>query len=437
MISLLNTAAPPKGGATVPLDVPTNLSEGQNEDLGFTTFMADSDVRADPKLSGGGLATAPDAEVENPTTPEADDPKQAQSDKSSADQSRPSAVPLADGDAPLPPGLALQVSQRVAALKTDGSQARQAPAVTPQAGRVLTMMDRAGGEGVAITQVPRSDPKTLPTSAIDSEAGAKGGSAEPDAVPSRQAVPTMRPVQAAEFVAVGGRPQESATALHSANRSDADAPVTQHSSPMDRPRVENTRPVQGYTAEAATKSVAAAPHQTLLDNFKTGERGSTAAEAPLGQHGLSTDRLLQTAPQPAAATASAHGPTETARHVAAQLAVAISQGQGKPTEIALNPEELGRVRLSLSAADASITLTVIAERGDTVDLMRRHIDVLAQEFRSLGYENINFSFDQQQNRPGDDGVGTAQDGEVTLDIADDPVARSGPALALGTVDIRL
>lgn len=83
---------------------------------------------------------------------------------------------------------------------------------------------------------------------------------------------------------------------------------------------------------------------------------------------------------------------ETARHVAGQIALALAQQPGKPIEIALNPEELGRVKLSLSAADGAISLTILAERPETHDLLRRHIDVLAQEFRSLGYTDITFSF---------------------------------------------
>ncbi len=81
---------------------------------------------------------------------------------------------------------------------------------------------------------------------------------------------------------------------------------------------------------------------------------------------------------------------QTARHVAGQIAVA--NLTGKATEIALNPEELGRVRLTMTAVDGTITLNVLAERLETNDLLRRHIDVLAQEFRDLGYDTISFSF---------------------------------------------
>ncbi len=84
---------------------------------------------------------------------------------------------------------------------------------------------------------------------------------------------------------------------------------------------------------------------------------------------------------------------EMARNAALQIAQAMPQGPGKTTEISLSPEELGRVRLSLTAGDGAITLVIAADRPETSDLLRRHIETLAQEFRDLGYDSLTFSFD--------------------------------------------
>jgi hypothetical protein len=92
---------------------------------------------------------------------------------------------------------------------------------------------------------------------------------------------------------------------------------------------------------------------------------------------------------------------ETGRQVAHQIAVAITNQQGRMTEIALNPEELGRVRLSMTVVDSTINLSVLAERPETNDLLRRHIDALAQEFRALGYDNITFSFGEEAQKQRD------------------------------------
>lgn len=63
-----------------------------------------------------------------------------------------------------------------------------------------------------------------------------------------------------------------------------------------------------------------------------------------------------------------------------------------PVELTLDPEELGRVRMTLSGTDMSMTVTLVTERAETSDLMRRHIEVLAQEFRQLGYRDVSFNF---------------------------------------------
>ena len=83
---------------------------------------------------------------------------------------------------------------------------------------------------------------------------------------------------------------------------------------------------------------------------------------------------------------------EMARHVAQQLTNAAQQMPDRPIELTLNPEELGRVRLTFTLSDGNISVAVMAERGETMDLMRRHIDTLAQEFRNQGYKDVNFEF---------------------------------------------
>lgn len=95
---------------------------------------------------------------------------------------------------------------------------------------------------------------------------------------------------------------------------------------------------------------------------------------------------------------------ELVPHVARQLIEVLAQNPGRPVEIALSPQELGRVRMSITKEDGMITVNILAERGETLDLMRRHIDQLGQTFRSMGYEQITFAFDQG-----------AQDGEQPSD----------------------
>lgn len=89
--------------------------------------------------------------------------------------------------------------------------------------------------------------------------------------------------------------------------------------------------------------------------------------------------------------------------IAQQLAEATINSSSRITEISLTPEELGRVKLSMVTTDAGIVMNIMTERAETLDLLRRHISQLQDEFQALGYQETTFSFsDQQSNRTVDD-----------------------------------
>lgn len=95
-----------------------------------------------------------------------------------------------------------------------------------------------------------------------------------------------------------------------------------------------------------------------------------------------------------------------AAHVTAQLTATVSQTENGATEIRLDPEELGRVRLVMQSHETNMTVIVQAERPETAVLLRRHIDQLVQDVRALGYENVTIDFgghgQRNQDRGGSD-----------------------------------
>jgi len=128
-------------------------------------------------------------------------------------------------------------------------------------------------------------------------------------------------------------------------------------------------------------------------------------------------------------------------HIARQLVDVMAQAAHRPTEIALSPQELGRVRMSVVAEDGAITVSIIAERPETLDLMRRHIDQLGQTFKSMGYESISFAFgqgadsgDHAGSGPGGDPSSGGQQATATPD--ESTIIHLDAAPARG-VDVRL
>jgi hypothetical protein len=94
---------------------------------------------------------------------------------------------------------------------------------------------------------------------------------------------------------------------------------------------------------------------------------------------------------------------EMAQSAAMQIAAAIQKGGpgGKPgIELTLSPQELGRVLLTFTQSETGMVVNVHADRAETLELLRRNIDMLAQEFRDIGYESAQFTFDRDTG--GDD-----------------------------------
>ncbi len=111
------------------------------------------------------------------------------------------------------------------------------------------------------------------------------------------------------------------------------------------------------------------------------------------------------------------------RQIGEQLAAAVRQGVNGPVEVTLNPEELGRVKLTLTTTEASILVTMTVERPETADLMRRHLAALGAEFSALGYSDIAFEFTEHGGDPD-----TSPDDQTTgTPPQTDPANASGSA----------
>ncbi|EEX09371.1 putative flagellar hook-length control protein [Ruegeria lacuscaerulensis ITI-1157] len=131
---------------------------------------------------------------------------------------------------------------------------------------------------------------------------------------------------------------------------------------------------------------------------------------------------------------------EVARAIAGQMAAAITSkpGSGR-VEIALNPEELGKVSIVLTGREDGLHLVLSAERPETLDLMRRHIGILSAELQDMGFADLSFdlgtSSDEHQNetRP----VHTAFLDPEGLDNSEAGRERQLRAAPLRALDLRL
>ncbi len=237
------------------------------------------------------------------------------------------------------------------------------------------------------------------------------------------AVPELEPAdQSTQHVSVIGRPESR-----------------EHPIPTrpDSPRADTTRPAttvvdgrqsvgKGMPSQSAQIS---APQVTeILADVPVETEQIVGAAGVLETRGGTAPNVQMNASQISR--------SEQASLIGRQLVAVSHQAQGGGVELTLNPEELGRVRMGITGVDGAITVSILAERAETLDLMRKHMDQLAQEFRDIGYSDVSFAFDQQTDGQDEQKKGSQSNTLTKLEDTEDAPVPVTLAVTSG-VDMRL
>lgn len=67
-------------------------------------------------------------------------------------------------------------------------------------------------------------------------------------------------------------------------------------------------------------------------------------------------------------------------------------------QIQIDPVELGRVRIMLHMTESGLHVQIMAERPETLDLMRRFSADLMQDMEQMGFSDLLMSFSDEQDR---------------------------------------
>ncbi len=197
-------------------------------------------------------------------------------------------------------------------------------------------------------------------------------------------------------------------------------------------KLATAKPVSANLSDLAATTPATRPHGA-------GAYGSLAAsqlgEAPVSSAVSSAPSSVQTSPGTPPQTAPAD------RAVVQQITAAIVPGTAPGRiELVLDPPELGRLEVLIELADQSLKATITADRQGTNDLIRRHLDLLDQQFRQAGFDDVDLSFSDDQSGRGDDLM--FDDGQRSTETDAEshrtsPRHMAQPQLGPGRVDIRL
>jgi flagellar hook-length control protein FliK len=324
-------------------------------------------------------------------------------------QSEPATVIALPGDAvppaaePRGPGSAEAAARGEAVFSRPASAQGADAAALPASAASAQAVEAKAGTGAEAASVPLRSASVGKADAVDAgqvRRGTAGTDQDPKTADTRR-TPTTQPADLA---------------------SGSTAPRAVHVESVE-PR-ETMRPLIRDTALATPPdTLAAALAETILDPRPSGEAlmaGATTRSVSTGAGGV-----VQGQP---------HDP----RPVMQQVTEALVSTRGDRTEIALSPEELGRVRLIMSGPDRA-HIVVWAERPETLELVRRNADMLAQHLAEAGVtaDSLDFRQDTRGSRQEPGTFAPSGDDSDPL-VAPAALVRMAPApLSDRRIDIRL
>ncbi len=196
--------------------------------------------------------------------------------------------------------------------------------------------------------------------------------------------------------------------------------------------VEAPESADAEPADAAVEILTAAEKKSVVDGAPKTEalivsqggiklaQDALASPIPMSERPLQADASirLETAKPNAASQARFDAP-EAAR----QIFASIRADKGGGVDLRLDPPDLGRVRIQFSFERSDVVVaTVSSERGETLDLLRRHSADLARELQRAGFENVTLEFASGESRssPLRESHAASSDFDLGDDIIDAP-----------------
>lgn len=155
-------------------------------------------------------------------------------------------------------------------------------------------------------------------------------------------------------------------------------------SPLQKPKFLATQPVQ----LVATTSLVNQPHSQLVehDTGLPGEQDTGSLAAHRDRPGLTSVGQTETRASPQMPLGPQGRNMQNVRDALANL-----RPDGS-VEIALDPPELGRIRLAMSGHEHQMSVVITVDRPEVLDVIRRQIDLLKTELTAQGFTQFDFDF---------------------------------------------
>ena len=291
-------------------------------------------------------------------------------------------------------------------LPKDASQFTAAKPI-PLASDASSPPVKAMGRNLAPNAVLAQPTKSVHTSILAVPTGQtpKGGLVATDQHSSSEATAPSDPDKAASSTVIKDVTQTQivATSTRLAPLDDAAVPTAVRSSETATPHPKEAAQ-QGSDGRSTATDVAG-PNAAAKQTTPMVPPKSVEGSNPLDAVGEMTSADIQLPPlvtgqtgAPAQSQLSLPSPAPSpaqAQALWSQLQPQLPQ-PNQTVEIALHPKELGPLKLLAQSAEGGLTLTILAERPETLDLMRRHLDQLHDDLRRAGFNTVSFGQENNQ-----------------------------------------
>ncbi|WP_090220233.1 flagellar hook-length control protein FliK [Epibacterium ulvae] len=258
-------------------------------------------------------------------------------------------------------------TQQAQAVRVEG-QAERAKDVSPRLTRAEE--DRLVAQVTTETRSRVAPSTTIAQQTFQATVSAQRGDGTLEAAENNESLSDLLPSEeAADANLELARDRLSDRPIQQAAATNAVPQMVQYAVQQHRMQVQNQARTKAETAERVAQMVE-----------------TTGFAAPAEIVGLSQLLTEATLKQTKSNTQN------IARRVSEQLGDAFATTGEKKVEVLLNPKELGRVEMQVETTETGVKITIDAERPETSDLMREHIDQLKKEFQQMGFTEVRFEF---------------------------------------------
>ncbi len=115
---------------------------------------------------------------------------------------------------------------------------------------------------------------------------------------------------------------------------------------------------------------------------------ASAGDEPLSAASLSLISSERSWPHPVR-------PERVVTQLRTPILEAIALRNPSSMQVALDPVELGRLRLTLTPTETGIQVQIMAERAESLDLLRRFSSDLVRDLKEMGFSDVDMQFSQQ------------------------------------------